>query len=227
MKKIILFLSILIFFSNIDSTFSNEESEKYNIVNKLNVHGEKISLIEWYLVSHKRNIELFAQKYNIKSNAEFNSLFNDIGDMISILRKIESSSLSIEKKDEIITKIVKKMKITNDKLKILLKNQKIIFDDKLKKKTDSYIRLWTKVWSQLDKLLIRFAISLKKKEIENTKKREIIKHLVEIEKYSKRLKNFKNIQFSNENEMKKGFIRILKDIKNEMIWVKNVLKKES
>jgi len=141
MKKIMLFLSILIFFSNIDSSFSNQESENYSIVDELNLHGEKISLIEGYLVSHKRKIELFAQKYNIKSNAEFNSLFNDIGDMISILRKIESSSLSIEKKDVIITKIVKKMKITNNKLKILLKNQKSIFDDKLKNKTDSYVRL--------------------------------------------------------------------------------------
>jgi len=141
MKKIMLFLSILIFFSNIDTSFSNQESENYSIVDELNLHGEKISLIEGYLVSHKRKIELFAQKYNIKSNAEFNSLFNDIGDMISILRKIESSSLSIEKKDVIITKIVKKMKITNNKLKILLKNQKSIFDDKLKNKTDSYVRL--------------------------------------------------------------------------------------
>ncbi len=225
MKKIILSIIFLIFFSSIHSVYTAESIENRGSSYKLGFDTDQISLIEEYLITHKRKIELFAQKYEIKSNSEFNALFNDIWDMIYILKKIQENNIAPEKSKEILKKIVTKIKVTNDRLKVLLKNQKELFEKKLKWKKSSYVRLGTKVGSQLDKIIVSFAVSIKSKRLENSQKRIIIHHLIELEKYSKRLKNFKNVQFQNEKELKIWFIRILKDIKKEMIWIKESLKK--
>ena len=116
---------------------------------------------------------------------------------------------------------MKKLRKINDELKNLLKEKKELFEEQLKNKALSYSKLWKKVSLWLNNLIKKIAIITKNKNIEKSKKKQILVHLRKLELYSNNLKNFINIEFSNEKELKVWFIEILKNIKIEMIWIKN------
>lgn len=192
------------------------------IINE-SVSKEKIELIEDYITKHKRKIELFAKKYEIKNNKQLNASINDLSDMIIILRKLKNNSLEQPRIDEIVQKIVEKLKQINWELKPILKDSKEVFEQKLHKKSQQYSFLWAKVWEQLDRLIKNTIENLNKKNLAHSQKKNIITALINLEKESKKLKNFQNIPFSNQKEMKDWFLRILKNIKRELLNVKKIL----
>lgn len=218
MKKIIFFIILLILSFGINNeVWANKTS--WSIIQSITI--KKINLIEKYIIEHKRKIELFAKKYNVINDKELNSHLRDLSDIIKILWKLKTWNYNKVDINEVILKIVKKLRKINDELKNLLKEKKELFEEQLKNKALSYSKLWKKVSLWLNNLIKKIAIITKNKNIEKSKKKQILVHLRKLELYSNNLKNFINIEFSNEKELKVWFIEILKNIKIEMIWIKN------
>ena len=221
MKKIILFLIILILNINISTVFSNNNTNNFSNYN----YVQKIELIEKYLNNHKRKIELFADKYDVSNDKELNSNLNYINNIIKILWKLKSSNYNQKEKDKIFLEIYKNIKKTNNKLKILLKNKKESFDKNLSNKILSYSYLGNKLSKQLDKLIIKIAVFTKNKNFSSKKKKQILYYLRKLELYSNKLKSIKGNNYKNEKELKNYMLDILKSIKLEIIWIRKEFKK--
>jgi len=214
MKKyliyIIWFLSVFIWL-NIDIYAEN-----------VNLNDKNIKLIENYLQNHQNKISLFAEKYDLKWNKEFNQNVEDLSDMIEIMKKLRILNLSEEKKKEITNKILVELKSLNKNLEVILRNHKKEFFEELTKTQTKYASFWKKIALQLNRLVDKSTPTINK--MPKIKRELILDKFDNLKIISYRLNNFGNIRFNNENELKQSFLRLLNSIKREMLELKKVIK---
>ena len=95
---------------------------------------------------------------------------------------------------------------------------------KIKQIQESYSKLWLRISRQLD-ILTQKIYKLKFNNRENTN--SILKeNLDRITEISKELKDFWEINFNSEKEIKTYFKNIIQDIKKELLKLKENIKKE-
>ena len=217
MKKIVYFIIfILSVFLHVD-VLANENNESNTI--------QKAILIENYIIKHKIRIEDFIKKYNIKNISNLENNIKELDESIAALNKIKNSEVQIEKSEEIMTAIIKRIKYINENLKEILNIEKINFESNLKNKKIIYSKIAIKIADKIDDINIKIAKKiLVNNDSLSLRESNIKENLIKLNKESKKLKYFWNINFNSEKEIKESFIRILNNIKRELLLMKKSLK---
>jgi len=221
MKKVFFtILSICLYatFSQSTQTFAVEKNTNTS-------YYTQFDLLETYLTKHKQKILLFKEKYNIKDNSQLDVLLNEIENLTIISKKIKSKNLEWYNNSEISAHIVKRIKFINEELKILLVEEKRKYQINLRKKHDVYSNIWVKAWNHLINIIEKLANTVTKSDIAIEKKMKIVIHLKNLQKNSKKLRDFWNTQYDSENKIQEEFISILKEIRDDMWSIKKILKK--
>ena len=222
MKKIVLTIFCLllhwIFTPNIQAFQSDS---KLNTKNSYT----QFDLLETYLIKHKQKIEVFQEKYNIHSNKNLNILLVEIENLILISKKIKNRKIEWYESRDISSHIIKRIKIINSKIKLILTQEKNLYQNDLKKKKEIYSNIWIKAWNQLIVIIQNLVNRVTESNISIEKKMKIIIHLKNLQKNSKKLRDFWNNDFNNEKIMQESFILILKEIRDDMSAIKKILKK--
>ena len=217
MKTFVKILLILWWLLNITQAYV-DEIDPYSW--KSNV--EKTILIEKYLIEHKTKIVNFSIKYNAERDAEINRSIDKIDYLIESLNKIQNNNLDVETEDLAITTILNEVKKINDSLKITLKKKKDSFELNLKVKKDFYSNLAYKLSFKIEEIhSLMYDKKIYEKKILTERELKIKTSLKKLSNLSKDLKYFWNNQFNSEEEIKTLFIKILKDIKNQISILKS------
>jgi hypothetical protein len=88
-----------------------------------------------------------------------------------------------------------------------------------------YINISIKLYYKLNKLTLSFLKYYKEKDKITAKDKEIIKIVQDIYNKSILLRNFKNKNFYNKEDMKSYLVEILKEIKEDFKKIKKIAKK--
>ncbi len=217
MKKIVSIILFTLFIIQINNTVFSE----YNQDNTIS----KAILVETYIIKHKERIKNFIKKYKIQNSKTLENDIKELDESIIALNKIKNWETNSSQSEDIINAIIKRIKIINEDLKINLNNQKLSFEYNLKKKKSTYSLLWLKISEKIDAINIKIAKALLKTEnADMLEWNEIKEHLIKLNKESKKLKYFWNIDFKSEKEIKDSFVRILNNIKREVNEMKKSLK---
>ena len=175
-----------------------------------------LDVIWKYLKNHKKRIGLFASRYEITENSEYQLLSKRMDIILNALDRLKKQNYQHKKIKEIKIKIIKEIKDINKQLKSLFISEKKAFDINLSKKKKLYWELGFKLSLQLNSIIKDSAYKIKDSKISVEKKKRIYQHLKELQKDSRQLRNIKNISFKNEQEIKSSIIRILQSIKYEI-----------
>jgi hypothetical protein len=223
MKKIILFLLIFIiavsnwFYS---VCFSYEYSSDI----------QKAELIQTYIINLKKKIVLFNKKYNVVNDIDLKRELNELNFIVTALSSVINSKVDPIKNKKIITLVISKIKKSKIRITTILKKKKDKFEKNLKIKKDFFSEIWKKISKQLDNIIMKIYTLIKSKDIDNNgiwkiwkKEKMIISSLKNLNNSSLKLKYFWNSHFIWEKEMKIKFINLLKDIKKEILFIKNIL----
>lgn len=213
--KILIIVSILIWYNN---TFSFDDySDSKN-------NKERAILIEKYLITHKKQISSFTKKYKIEWDYDISKELDKIDFLIKSLRTVQEKNIEKEREDLIINTIVNEIKTVNDRLKVILQEKKNQHEVNLQKIKNSYWLLGeklskevTKITNSLSYIDKKDSYMLSQNEIKIKKSNDRLKEL------SYLLKIFWKINFSNEEEMKNTFKKIILEIRKEMKNIKNVM----
>lgn len=222
MKKIVLAIFCLllhwIFTPNIQAFQSASQLNSKNSYTQFD-------LLETYLTKHKQKIELFQEKYSIHSNKNLDLLLTEIDNLILISKKIKNRTIEWYNSKDISSHIIKRIKIINSKLELILTQEKKVYNNNLTKKKEIYNNIWIKAGNQLIKIIEKLVYRVTQSNITIEKKLKIIIHLKNLQKNSKKLRDFKNNVFDNEQNMQESFVFILREIRNDMSTIKKILKK--
>ena len=185
----------------------------------------QFDLLETYLTKHKQKILLFKEKYNINTNSQLDVLLDEIESLTVISKKIKSKKLEWYNSSEISAHIVKRIKYINEELKTILVDEKRKYQINLRKKHDIYSNIWVKAWNHLISIIEKLANTVTQWDIAIEKKMKIVIHLKNLQKNSKNLRDFGNNEYSSIEKIQEEFIYILKEIREDMWSIKNILKK--
>lgn len=224
MKKV-LSLTALIFIIMTNSTFAISYRDEIrldlspstqNTTNNINW----AKLIEKYLKNLKTEIETFNSKYDIKWDNETDVFLNKLEKMISSLRKIQTVSLEKSTAEEVMRSIIDELKTLNPKIKSYLKIKKNLIIIETKNVKNNYVIFSQKLSKSLDKFINEI-----RKKTNSENKKEIETHLKILKNENKKLLNFNELTFDNPSEVKSKFLSILNNIKNQFLEIKKILKK--
>jgi len=198
----------------------------FSIINTVKAENEidKLELIERYIVNYKKNISLVVAKYEIKDNKDIKDTTDSLNFLLEIISKVKDSNMSEQEKERVVKFLTKNLKEINWKSKETLKKWKEDFDKKVKQIQESYSKLWLKISWQLDFFIQKIHKLKLNKEILNSKESILKENLNRIVEISRELKDFWEINFNSEKEIKTYFKNIIQDIRRELLKLKENIK---
>lgn len=198
----------------------------FSIINTVKAENEidKLELIERYIVNYKKNISLVVAKYEIKDNKDIKDTTDSLNFLLEIISKVKDSNMSEQEKERVVKFLTKNLKEINWKSKETLKKWKEDFDKKVKQIQESYSKLWLKISWQLDFFIQKIHKLKLNKEILNSKESILKENLNRIVEISRELKDFWEISFNSEKEIKTYFKNIIQDIRRELLKLKENIK---
>ncbi|MBB1565262.1 hypothetical protein HG430_004430 [Candidatus Gracilibacteria bacterium] len=198
----------------------------FSIINTVKAENEidKLELIERYIVNYKKNISLVVAKYEIKDNKDIKDTTDSLNFLLEIISKVKDSNMSEQEKERVVKFLTKNLKEINGKSKETLKKGKEDFDKKVKQIQESYSKLGLKISGQLDFFIQKIHKLKLNKEILNSKESILKENLNRIVEISRELKDFGEINFNSEKEIKTYFKNIIQDIRRELLKLKENIK---
>lgn len=181
---------------------------------------KKTELITTYIKNLKKEIDVFKQKYDINNNINLENEVVELDKLIIILNNFSKKNFEKEEEDKIMLIILEKLKKSKEIIKNILKVKKIKYEKDFNKKRDFYLKVWENLNKQINSLIINIYDSYKNKDNLSENEISIIKILKGLNEENLKLKSFKNIDFSSENEMTTSIVRILKNTKKLMLELK-------
>lgn len=215
MQKVLLLALFIISFFQVPyiSAESNNDSQKEIIL--------RAELIQKYIVQHKENIQNFIDEYSIKNNISLDRKLQELNTFSILIYKIQTGQISWSDAKKSINQILTGIKRINEEFKWLLKKEKEIFETKLAKRKVLYSRIGLQLSKKLDQINIQIAKKVLDWKTNLTdREKQLRVHMIRLNNESKKLQNINNIPFKSEQEIKQAFIRILKNIRREMLWIK-------
>ncbi len=221
MKKIIGAFLFIIFLLNVNWTTALVYEDNV----KIDSNFSEFWLLEEYLKNHKNKILWFQEKYQIYDNQKINFLVYQIEDLEKIAGNIYKNKKIDYDRKLVWDQIVKKLKNINIQLKEILTYEKYKFEQNLNKKHKAYSQIWEEIWSSIYKKINQQIEIIKKSDLTTQNKLKIVIHLRNLEKNALYLKNFKNKNFTNQEDMKKSFTKVFQEIKKDLWEINNLLQK--
>lgn len=224
LKIIILILALSSFLANQVSAITYLDDVKLKLNPNFQNTETNISwaiLIEKYLLKLRHDLDFLKSKYDIKEIDENKNYSDILNKMIISIKKIQTIDIEKNTAEEIMNSIIKDLKDLNPKIKNYLKKKKEESELKTNEIKNNYWNLALKLSVSLTSLTNSLNSKLKVSWHKNYDK--ILKLLQDLEKENTKLKKFKTIQFNNPSEVKSWFLRILNNIKREILEIRKLL----
>lgn len=215
---ICLILSINQWFAIKKSSINLEQNPK---IQNTDDNIRQAESLEKDVADFKNKLIIIQKKYKLEDDNTIKNSLKNISEIIYILRKIQTTKINKNTAENVIKIVINELKDINSSTKSYLKNIKYNVD----KSKEIYNKASMNLYYKLNKLTLDFIKYYKNKEKLTKKDKEIIKVVQNIYKNSLKIKNFKNIDFYNKEDMKEYLINILKDIKNNFIEIRKIVKK--
>ena len=213
-------ISILVYIIIVLSFATNQFSivNSYAAEDNINISNfSSIDILTDYIENYNKQINRLFIKYEI-SNSQIINGFN------SSISRIYSQIISINIEDnnsnEQLSTAVDDLKNLNSKMKVYLDQEKIIYEQRIKKQQEKYITIGNSISKILDTLIADITNFLSKKQTLTQQEKNIIISLVELRKQNNKLKNFSSLQFGSEDQMKEYFKAIIISIRKEIVILK-------
>lgn len=210
----------------INPVFAIEKSsinlENNPIIKNTEKNINQASAIENEVVDFRKKLILIQKKYKLENDNIIKKSIEDLYEIIYILRKIQTTKINKNTANYVIKVVINDLKNINIVTKSYLKNIKL----KLNKSKEKYDKISIRLNKTLNKITLSFIKYYQKKENITKKDKKIIKIVQEIYSKSLKLKEFKNIIFYNEEDMRQYLVKILKDLKKDFRKIKDIANKK-
>ncbi len=184
----------------------------------------KLNIFENYLENQKVNIKKFYSIYWIDRSENINDVLIETDKIITNIKRIKKTNPNDKEKEIILKVIADKISVLSKNTKKHIKREVENYEEDLKEKKHYYNKVAKKITKSIEKINLNvYNKKIKNKDF-SLKKQKITNNLINLKKITKKLENFRKIDFKNKNQMKKTFLNILLEIKNEIINLKQNLK---
>lgn len=191
---------------------------QFEDVSKNNISAAK--LLQKYVESYEEKINALLDSYNSQNTEIIKAVNKSLKKMSKSLDIVQYKSVDPLVVHEIMQSIVTDLKTINNSMKVYLEQERQLSLMRLQAIQDNYIKIGIKISTILDNLVDALSYSLVQKKSLSEKEKEIVRSLVIIRKQSSKIKNFKNISFTSQWEMKEYFQEIIFTIRAEIISMK-------
>lgn len=221
MKIILKFFIIICLILSINKWFAIENFKQNIKIENTNENIRQSESIEKDVEDFKKKLILIQKKYKLENDKIINKSLKNISEIIYILKKIQTKKIDKNIAEKIIKLVINNLKNISISTKQHLKD--------IKNNVDKYKKIYNKIstslYSKLNKLTLDFIKYYQNKEKLTQKDKETIKVVKKIYNNSLKIKNFKNIDFYNKDDMKTYLINILKKIKSNFKEIREIAKR--
>lgn len=180
-------------------------------------------LLQNYVASYESKINRLFASYEVEDRNIIDAANQQLKQMSRSLDIIRFKSVNPDVVPQVMQSIVSDLKTLNNRMKIYLEQEKIIYFAKVRKIQKNYDIIGVKISNILDSIVGVVTNSLIDKKSLSLKEQEIVKSLISIREQNDNIKNFRNVTFWSEGEMKEYFRDIIKiirvDIRNiQQFW---------
>ncbi len=208
MKKIVALLIVFLGLSFNVSVFADTE---YNI--------KQAELIERYITKYKKEVTTLRNKYKLYNSEVIKNNFSEIEWLLFWLKIIKEWKTWNTPPEEVLKKVLTKFKTINSELKIYLEKEK-----RLSEKKSYYVNIWGKIKDKVYKLSSKMNTVLKKNKNLTEKEKKILEHLNKLEEIVKSIDYMERGNFESSEEMRNYLIKVVINMKGEIILLKKSLK---
>ena len=183
-------------------------------------HISEAKLMLTYVTRYKEKINsLYASYWKEKTLIvkDANSLLNE---MSQILYSIQTENINPDTVENVMKRIVVDIQDLNNRMEIYLRQQQSIHEKAIYNKKQNYVVIGGKISKILDAMIANYTNVLSQKTSLTQNEKEIVGSLVRIRQENSKIKNFKNLSFSSEEEMQLYFKGIISNIRSEIITIK-------
>jgi len=216
----LILLQVSMYMINIYANY-NVNQVSYEKNTQLNIKWAK--LIKKYLYSLLNNLNELKNKYKVSNNKNIEKYSKTLNSMIILLSKIDNTNISKQKAEEVMRIIIQELKPLNKNIKILLKKEKLKQNKKIDTIKQKYYDLSLKLSRTLDKIIIKYYITIKGKSKLTLNEKKLLKNLRNLKINSDSLKKIKNLNLDTIDNIKQELLKILKNIKKELIILKSII----
>lgn len=215
-----IFLSIQTYAMSYTGKISLSDTPKVENSNK---NIKAANLIEKYVEKYKQEIIDLQTVYITGDDLIVAQLLEDADTMIFSLRKIQTNKVEQEDAEGVMRSVLANIKEKNTFVKSYF--QKKIEEHQKKEKAElgKYFLAAKKLNSTLSQIITRFSSTLKEKDSLSENDKQIIYHLIELEKQQKRLEHLDALKIESTRALKEILIDILKSIKTEIRDIKRLI----
>lgn len=211
MNKLLKYIIFILWILSFNTWLAYESYEDY----------KSIELIWAYLENHKTNIEKIINQYELEDDKQIKNEIEKINYLLESIDKIKKSNIDEEKNDKIVQTIINEIKTINNNLKSYLINKIEKYNKDMEKDINLYHSIWIKLAVKLDLLYEKFYNNdLDNKKILTVSESKLKNSVNNLNKISKKLKNFDQIKFTKKEEIKESFLRLLKELKDDIKIIK-------
>lgn len=220
--KLLSILSVLVLSAN--QVFALDYRDELPISSAFaSVDADDISaakLLQNYVNSYEDKINRLFDSYEVENREIIDAANTQLGQMSRSLDLLQYKSVNPDIVPDVMQSVVSDLKTLNNRMKIYLEQEKVLYFDKVRWIQKDYAKIWDKISDILDTLILNVSNSLINKETLSTKEQEIVKSLVSIREQNNYIKDFRNISFRSEEEMKEYFRDIIKVIRKDIINIR-------
>jgi len=216
--RIITMIFLLIISANKVATYTYWSG---NIDAWISSKTSSIQLLINYANEYQIQINALFTKYEIDNKDIISAFNNNISNINTTLKNTENENVSSVEKNEVISKSINSLKNLNNKMKIYLDQEKILFEKRIQKTQRIYSNIWERVSPVLDDIIQSITNLLSKKKTLSENDKKIVKSLVVLRSENIKIKNFSNIKFWSEDQMKDYFKEIIISIRSEILLIKS------
>lgn len=177
---------------------------------------EEAQLVKGYIQRYRQNIQEVYANYSSEESKTMNDALTITSLMLKKLEEMENASLSQKNFDTIMKTIVDDLALLNGKMKTYLEEQKVLHEKKLEETKKKYSSIGKKISILLEEFLKKMSLQLSKKKTLSDNDKKIIQNLIDIREENDRILDFEKRIFSSEEDMKRYFQKIVRNIQSEM-----------
>lgn len=181
------------------------------------------ALLQTYVLRYRDNTSDLYNSYSSDESTVMKWANKTLTEMSKALTKIQNESLDPTTAKKVMKEIVWDLKTLNIKMKIYLGQERDKYDRELLNKKFQYEKIASQISKILDELINGHTKKLINIEVLSSNQKKLVQILVAIQKENTKVKDFKNIVFKNEAEMKNYFKNIIENLRRDIKSMKNYL----
>jgi hypothetical protein len=192
----------------------------FKTVSEANISAAK--LLQDYVESYEEKINDLLDSYNSENTQIIQAVNSSLKQMSRSLDIIQYKSIDPLVVNGVMESIVTDLKGINNKMKIYLSQEKQLHEDRLSSIQQNYSQIGIKISRVLDNLVSVLSKAMIQKDSLSEKEKELVRSLLIIRTQSDKIKDFTNLSFQSQEEMKAYFQDIISVIQQEILQMKSI-----